>query len=167
MHKSAKSAPVFSHELGGTFTWVNPDSPSQKGWELDGELRKKIYEGDIKCFVLAVDAKVIEYNGVLGGIEVILNSEYTGFSIDYKSFPWHWDAETFAGGWISYEDLVNEKFSLLNGGVIYLKYNLTSHPSYKKFRTAMKAAEWAQVSIQYGLGTYNLPFVKAYLHETM
>jgi hypothetical protein len=158
---------AFSHELGGRFTWSNPDSASQKGWELNPDIREKIADGTIKNFVIALNADTIQAADTLGGIEVIFNSRNTGFCIDTFSFPWYWDVETEKGGWIGYNDLLNENCSMLDSSVspriIYLTYDIKNHPVYDAFRSSMPSAEWAQLSIQYGLGIKNMPFINAYL----
>jgi hypothetical protein len=161
---------ALSYELGSTFTWVNPDSANQKGWEINHEIRSKIADGSIKSFVLALNAEDIKTNGVLGGIEIIVNSQDTGFCLDYKSFPWYWDVDAQTGGWISYDDLLIKSHTLLDSSlspaVLYLTYDITSHPIYAKFKEAMRSGEWGQISIQYGLGIKSLPFVNAYLCDT-
>jgi hypothetical protein len=165
--RETKSTASASYELGSTFTWINPSSAAQKGWELNKEARTKISDGTFKYLVLALNADAIKANGVLGGIEIIFNSENTGFCIDYCSFPWYWDVEAKTGGWISYDDLLSNNSTVLDSsvtpGIIYLGYNLTSHPKYNGFKNAMHSEEWGQISVQYGLGIKNLPFVNAYL----
>jgi hypothetical protein len=151
------------YELGKTFTWSNPDQVNQKGWELNQELRIKISSGEIEYFVIALDDTMLKTSGGLGGIEIIINSQNNGFRLDYKSFPWYWDSKTEMGGYTSYDDLLTGRFASLNSGVIYLKYDITSHPYYAEFKEEMASAEWGQISIQYGIGINDLPIVNAYL----
>ncbi|MCL1958016.1 MAG: hypothetical protein FWF68_00290 [Spirochaetes bacterium] len=152
-----------SYELGKTFTWVNPDNVNQKGWGLNHETRSKLSDGTIDYFVIALsDAKVRTLGG-LGGIEVILNSQINGFCIDYKSFPWYLDRKTRRGGYTSYSELLSREFTVLNSGVIYLKYDITSHPEYKGFIKDMISGNWGQICIQYGIGIKDLPLVNTYL----
>jgi len=153
------------YELGKAFTWVNPDNANQRGWDLNQEIRSKIADGKINCFVLALDNAKVKVIGGLGGIEIIVNSQDNGFCLDYKSFPWYWDNKTEMGGYISYNDLLNERFTAFDSGTIYLKYDITSHPCYTGFRRDMISAVWGQISIQYGIGIKDLPFVNAYLTE--
>jgi hypothetical protein len=151
------------YELGKTFTWINPDNANQKGWALDQEIREKVADGKIENFVIALDDKKVKTIGGLGGIEVILNSKSNGFCLDYKSFPWYWDSETKMGGYTGYNDLLTGRFATLDSGIIYLKYDLTSHPDYVGFKNDMADSFWGQISIQYGIGIKDLPFVNAYL----
>jgi hypothetical protein len=153
----------LSYELGKSFTWSNPDQVNQRGWELNQELRAKIADGKIEYLVLAFDDTSVKTSGGLGGIEVIVNSQNNGFQLDYKSFPWYWDSETETGGYTSYNDLLTGRFAFLNSGIIYLKYDITSHPYYTEFKKEMVFAVWGQISIQYGIGIKDLPLVNAYL----
>jgi hypothetical protein len=152
-----------SHELGNTFTWINPDNGNQRGWELDKEIRSQIACDKIKYLILALDNTKVKAAGGLGGIEVIINSQNNGFRLDYKSFPWNWDSKTETGGYISYDDLLTGGFAVLNSGIIHLKYDITSHPYYTEFKNEMISAVWGQISIQYGIGIKDLPLVNAYL----
>jgi len=153
----------FSYEMGKTFTWINPDNANQRGWELNQRIRLKIADGEITYFILALDDAKVKAIGGLGGIEVIINSLKNGFRLDYKSFPWNWDSKTEAGGYTSYDDLLTGGLAALNSGIIHLKYDLKSHPYYKEFKEEMSSAVWGQISIQYGIGIKDLPFVNAYL----
>jgi len=155
--------PFISYELGSTYTWTNPDNANQKGWALDQEIRAKITVDTFKYCVIALDAGIIQTDGGLGGIEIILNSKNNGFCMDYKSFPWNWDRKTQRGGYISYKELLNSGYATLSSGLIYLKYDILSHPNYKGFKAEMPSANWGQISIQYGIGIRILPFVNAYL----
>jgi len=152
-----------SYDLGKTFTWDNPDSVNQRGWGLNQEIRGKIADGIIDTFILALDDKVVKILGGLGGIEIIFNSKNNGFCIDYKSFPWYWDKKTEMGGYTSYSDLLAGRFVTLKSGIIYLKYDITSHPDYTGFVKDMMTGSWGQIAIQYGIGIKDLPFVNAYL----
>jgi hypothetical protein len=67
------------------------------------------------------------------------------------------------GGYTSYNDLLTGRFTTLESGIIYLKYDITSHPNYTGFKKDMADAIWGQISIQYGIGIKDLPFVNAYL----
>ncbi|MDR2596063.1 MAG: hypothetical protein LBC76_01960 [Treponema sp.] len=153
----------ISYELGMKYTWINPDNANQKGWNLDKETRLEIANGKFDTLVLALDDKKVKALGGLGGIEIIFNSQENGFCLDYKSFPWYWDKETRIGGYTSYNDLLSERFTFLNLGIIYLKYDITSHPNYTGFTKDMFSGIWGQVSIQYGIGIKDLPLVNAYL----
>jgi len=152
-----------SYELGKAFTWINPDNANQRGWELNQEIRSRIAGGKIDYLVLALDDTKVKAIGGLGGIEIIMNSQNNGFRLDYKSFPWYWDSKTETGGYTSYNDLLTGRFATLNSGIIHLKYDITSHPYYAEFKDEMNSAVWGQISIQYGIGIKNLPFVNAYL----
>jgi hypothetical protein len=152
-----------SYELGKVFTWSNPDNVNQKGWGLNQETRSKLSDGTIDYFIIALNDANVRTLGGLGGIEVIFNSMTNGFCIDYKSFPWYWDRKTRMGGYISYDDLLSKEFTTLNSGIIYLKYDITSHPDYKGFLKDMTSGNWGQISIQYGIGIKDLPLVNAYL----
>jgi hypothetical protein len=160
-----ESIPPVIIELG-FFTWSNTNNPMQKGWSLYQDYRTKIAEGIIKYFYLALKDDVIQANGGVGGIEVILNSRETGFRIHNQSFPWYWDKDTNKGGWINYDDLLQESFVTLNSGKIYIQYDITTHPYYEVFKTDMALAEWGQLSIQYGLGMKDFPVVDGYLTDS-
>jgi len=67
------------------------------------------------------------------------------------------------GGYTTYNDLLSKDFTTLNSGIIYLKYDITSHPDYKGFLKDMISSDWGQISIQYGIGIKDLPLVNAYL----
>jgi hypothetical protein len=151
------------YELGMNYTWINPDNANQKGWNLNEELRQEIANGKYNTLVLALDDSKVKTLGGLGGIEIIFNSKENGFCLDYKSFPWYWDKETRIGGYTSYKDLLAERFTFLEFGTIYIKYDITSHPNYKGFKKEMYSAIWGQISIQYGIGIKDLPLVNAYL----
>jgi len=153
----------ISYELGKTYTWINPDNANQRGWGLNQEIRSKVADGMINCFVLALDNEKVKTLGGLGGIEIIFNSQNNGFCLDYKSFPWYWDSKTEMGGYTSYSDLLNRRFVVLDSGIIYLKYDITSHPNYVGFIKDMITGVWGQISIQYGIGIKDLPLVNAYL----
>jgi len=153
----------FSHELGGKFSWVNPVYTNQRGWELNQELRSFITNGTIKYLIIALDSTAVKTDGGLGGIEIILNSQKNGISLDYKSFPWNWETSTQTGGYISYIDLIKEGHAYIDSGNLFLNYNITQHPSYSIFKTEMSSADWGQISIQYGIGMRIFPFVTAYL----
>jgi len=113
------------YELG-EFSWLNEFEPkSQKGWELNQEIRGKIADGSIKFFVMALNADRIQKIGILGGIEIMFNYDTSGQKQHDKAFPWNWDKTTEKGGWITYRDLLNERCVKLDSGVIYLEYNLT------------------------------------------
>jgi len=152
-----------SYELGKAFTWSNPDNVNQKGWGLNHAIRAKIADGTIDTFVLALDDKIVKILGGLGGVEIILNSKNSGFCIDYKSFPWYWDSKTEMGGYTSYSDLLAGRFVVLHSGILYLKYDITTHPDYIGFVKDMMSGVWGQIAIQYGIGIKDLPFVNAYL----
>jgi hypothetical protein len=151
-----------SYELGA-FTWINPDNANQKGWGLNQEKRTKLADGKIQYLVLAMDDKEVKRLGGLGGIEIILNSMDNGFRIDYKSFPWYWDRKTKTGGYTGYDDLLTGRFTVLDSEILYLKYDITSHPYYPGFIKDMGSGIWGQISIQYGIGISDLPLVNAYL----
>jgi len=163
LQETNNNTPQVSYELGSVFTWANPDDGKQRGWELDKEIRSRIVEGAFKYYVIVLDANTVKKNGGLGGIEIIFNSKNNGFCIDYNSFPWNWDSETEKGGYISYNELLSEKHATINSGLLYIKYDISSHPNYKGFKTEMASADWGQLSIQYGIGIRILPFVNAYL----
>jgi hypothetical protein len=154
---------IESYELGSTFTWANPDQPNQKGWALDEQLRYKLALGTFKTFVIALDNSVVQIDGGLGGIEISFNSPKNGFCMDFKSFPWNWEAKTQTGGYISYQDLLNKGYISIDSGILNISYDLTSHPDYKAFKSEMFSSEWGEISIQYGIGIRILPFVNAYL----
>jgi uncharacterized Fe-S cluster protein YjdI len=153
------------YELGKTFTWINPDNVNQRGWELNREIMLEIASGKVEYLILVLDNTKVKALGGLGGIEVIINSQNNGFRLDYRSFPWNWDSETGTGGYTSYNDLLTGRFAVLNSGTMHLKYDITSHPYYTDFKNEMTSAVWGQISIQYGIGIKDLPFVNAYLTE--
>jgi hypothetical protein len=162
MKKTDNKNKSFSYELG-QFTWKNPDNADgQVGWELNREIMDKIADGTIRYFFIALNAAVIKTSNTMGGIEIIVNSKESGFCKDDFSFKWNWDNETKTGGWISYNDLLNESCSSLDSDIIYLRYDITSHPSYDAIKEAMSCAAWGQFAIQYCLGIKNLPFVNGY-----
>jgi len=150
-------------ELGKAFSWGNPDDSNQKGWVLNREIRAKIADGIVGNFILALEDTKVKTLGGLGGIEVILNSQNNGFCLDYRSFPWYWDVKTETGGYISYGDLLAERFVVLNSGIIYLKYDISAHPNYIGFIKDMIFGNWGQILIQYRIGIKDLPVVNAYL----
>jgi len=153
----------ISYELGETFTLINPYNVNQRGWGLNKEIRAKLANSTIKYFMLALDDSKVKKIGGLGEIDIILNSQKNGFSIDYESFPWYWDKETRMGGYTGYNELVSGRIAVLNSGIIYLKYDITSHPKYTEFIKDMISGNWGQISIQYRIGINDLPFVNAYL----
>jgi hypothetical protein len=152
-----------SYELGKIYTWGSPNHVNQSGWELNQEIRSKIACSEIEYLILALDDTSVKISGGLGGVEIIINSQNNGFRLDNKSFPWYWDSKTETGGYTSYNDLLTGRFAFLNSGVIYLKYDITSHPYYTEFKNEMASAEWGQISIQYRIGIKDLPLVSAYL----
>jgi len=152
-----------SYDLGKEFTWINPDNANQRGWGLTQEMRSKIADGKINHFILALNDTEVKRLGGLGGIEIILNSQNNGFCLDYKSFPWYWDSKTEMGGYTSYSDLLAGSYTFLDYGIIYLKYDITSHPNYAGFKKDMISGIWGQVSIQYGIGIKDFPLISAYL----
>jgi len=156
-----------SYELGKAFTWGSPDNVNQKGWELNQEIRAELANGIISSFVLALDNEKLKTQGGLGEIIIILNSQNNGFCMDYKSFPWYWDSKTKIGGYTSYSDLLAGRFIVLNSGILYLRYDISSHPEYKGFIKDMISGVWGQISIQYGIGINDLPMVNAYLMGNM
>jgi hypothetical protein len=160
---SDKEGINVSHELGKTFSWINPDNGNQRGWELNKEIRSQIACGKINYLILALDNTKVKAAGGLSGIEVILNSQNNGFRLDYKSFPWNWDSKTGTGGYVSYDDLFTGGFAALDSGIIQLKYDITSHPNYTEYKNEMISAVWGQISIQYGIGIKDLPLINAYL----
>jgi len=164
MADKSKDVPLISYELGGVFTWSNPDQPNQKGWALNEEARSLIADGAIEYFVLALDHEAIRTDGGLGGVEVSFNSLDTGFCMDFKTFPWNWDRIDHSGGYISYTDLMASGYtSQESSKLIKLKYYIRAHPNYSDFKKAMTSAEWGEISIQYGIGIRILPYINAYL----
>ena len=164
MADKSKDVPLISYELGGVFTWSNPDQPNQKGWALNEEARSLIADGAIEYFVLALDHEAIRTDGGLGGVEVSFNSLDTGFCMDFKTFPWNWDRIDHSGGYISYTDLMAGGYaSQESSKLIKLKYYVRAHPNYSDFKKAMTSAEWGEISIQYGIGIRILPYINAYL----
>ena len=153
----------ISYELGKTFTWINPDNANQRGWGLNQEKRTEIANGKIQYLVLALDDTEVKRLGGLGGIDIILNSKDNDFCIDYKSFPWYWDKKTKIGGYTSYSDLLAGRFTFLDSGILYLKYDITSHPYYSGFIKDMVSGTWGQICIQYGIGIDDLPLINTYL----
>ncbi|MCL2441536.1 MAG: hypothetical protein FWD14_07325 [Treponema sp.] len=153
----------FSYELGSDFTWVNPAYTNQRGWTLDQKVISQVADGTIKRLVIVLDAAVIQADGGLGGIEIILNSQNNGINLDYRSYPWNWRSDTQTGGYISYSDLLSEGHATISEGKLYLMYDLTSHPNFPGFKKEMSSAEWGQISIQYGIGMRIFPFVTAFL----
>jgi len=165
MENIDETAPAVSYELGSRFTWSNPDQPNQKGWELDKNLRAKIADGTIRNFVISLDAETVRTDGGMGGIEVSVNAQNLGFRMDHRSFPWNWDIITQTGGYTSYHLLFSGGHAVLDSDVIYLKYDITTHPDYNAFKKEMSEAEWGEISIQYGIGIRILPFITAYLQD--
>jgi len=163
MADKSKDVPLISYELGGVFTWSNPDQPNQKGWALNEEARGLIADGAIEYFVIALDHSIIKTDGGLGGIEVCLNSLNTGFVMDHKTFPWNWDVANQTGGYTSYPDLMAGGYATIDSNLINLKYYIKSHPIYQYFKKEMAHAEWGEISIQYGIGIRILPYINAYL----
>jgi len=163
MQNKSKDTPLVSYELGGVFTWSNPEQPNQKGWTLKEEIRTLIADGAVEYFVLSLDHKMVRENGGLGGIEVSFNSADTGFCMDFKTFPWNWDRRDRSGGYISYADLMAGEYAAVDSNLISLKYYIKVHPNYQSFKEAMSCAEWGEISIQYGIGIRILPFINAYL----
>jgi hypothetical protein len=160
-----RCADSYAYQLGD-FTWENRENPnSQKGWLLGQEIRKKIADGTVKFCVIAHDEKKIKDSGGLSGIETIINSQTTRFKIDYSAFPWYWSNATKSGGWISYGDLINVKNIVRDSGVIYLKYEIESHPYFNAFKPAMAIAEWGEFALQYGMGINNMPYINAWFCE--
>ncbi|MCL2802205.1 MAG: hypothetical protein FWD28_10650 [Treponema sp.] len=151
------------YELGSSFTWVNPEQPNQRGWGLNTEIRAQFAKGVYKKIAIALDNENVKTDGGLGGIEISFNSLTTGFCMDFKSFPWNFNYTTQTGGYTSYDDLLNRGFFIIESGTAYLEYDLSAHPNYKEFKTAMASAEWGEISIQYGIGIRHLPFINAYL----
>ena len=151
------------YELGSRFTWSNPEQPNQKGWALDENLRARIADGSVRYFNVALDAETVRLDGGLGGLEVSFNAQNLGFCMDHRSFPWNWDMNSQTGGYISYTLLFSGGHAEMDSNVIYLKYDMTTHPDYKNFKKEMSDAEWGEISIQYGIGLRILPFINAYL----
>jgi len=153
----------ISYELGMPFSLINPDNAKERGWRLSKEIRSKIADGIIDSFVIALDDKIVKIIGGLGGIEIILNSQNNGFCIDNRSFPWYWDSKTETGGYISYNNLLAGRFTVLHSGILYLSYDITSHPEYVGFIKDMISGCWGQIYVHYGIGIKELPIVNAYL----
>jgi len=132
------------HDLGATYTWDTEDSI--RGWVINETIRAKIADGSITNLVLGLDAASVQADGGLGSIGIFLNAAEIGDDKHHvEAFPWYWDqnAPPETTGWISYEDLSE----YLNDGKIWLDYNLTNHPEYTAFKTAMGTAEWAQIGL--------------------
>jgi len=152
------------YELG-KFTWINENEPkSQKGWLLDEDIRKKISDGTIKYFVLALSAEEIKRVSILGGIEIILNYDTNGQKHHEMAFSWNWDSKTKTGGWITYADLLIEKCVTLDSDIIYLEYDITMHPYYNAFKNVMASSKWGIFAIQRWGEIDILPRIKTYFY---
>jgi len=162
MEGKSKDTPLISHELG-KFTWSNPDQPNQKGWKLEEDIRSIIADGGIEYLVLALDNSIVKTDGGLGGIEISFNTPKSGFCMDFKSFPWNWDSKSQTGGYTSYNDLIAGGYASVDSGIIKLRYYIKSHPKYSAFKSEVEGAEWAEISIQYGIGIRILPLLNSYL----
>lgn len=166
----AGSASSVTYDLGAKYTWTAkanddaPDHDSVRGWELDETIRAKIADGSIKYFVIGLDAAAVQTAGGLGSIGIILNADGMGAWNQYdQAFPWYWDKDAPEGttGWISYTDLIGDYGAGVVDGVVYLQYDITAHPGYSGFKTAVGSATWAQ----FGLNVNNAWKDDAEWHE--
>ena len=133
----------------GAYTWDASDSA--KGWMLISDIREKIADGSIKYFVIGLNAASVQAAGGLGGIKIIFNAA-SGWNEDGNAFPWYYEAgKDFWNGWIPYDDLIGDAPEGYGAdvvdGVVYLQYDLTSHPGYSAFKTALPSATWAQFGL--------------------
>ena len=139
-----------TYNLGTTYTWTHENSV--RGWELTPEIRAKIADGSIKYFVIGLNAASISTAGGLGGIGMIFNASNFSYSQHDKAFPWfHAEGKTeynsARNGWIPYADLIGTYGAGVVDGVVYLQYDLTQHPNYNAFKTAMSSGTWAQFGL--------------------
>jgi len=134
------------HNLGGTFSWTD-GGDSIRGWFVSEGIREKIADGSIKYLLLGLDEDTVQSVGGLGGIGIFVNAPDGVSGDDSKAFPWYWanPAENDYNGWISYAELSDIVF--VEDGVMWLEYNLTTHPNYSAWKTALAAAEWAQIGL--------------------
>jgi len=135
------------HHLGTEYSWTDAND-STRGWILSDEVRAKIADGSIKYFLIGLNANTIADAGGLGGINIIFNrSGAGGYSSDEQAFPWNWNSVTETGGWISYADLTGTYGAHVQDGVLYLRYDITTHPGYEAFKAAVVSAEFAQLGM--------------------
>ena len=125
----------------GKFTIISEGQPrSQRGWNVVPDVRAAFANGSIKYFVIAFEAKSIEARGGLGGFEMIVNCAATNWSQHGNAFGW--------GDWINYSDLIAKDYAKLDNGILYLKYDVTTHVKFADFKAGMASATWAQWMIQ-------------------
>jgi len=136
------------------YTWTN-GGDSNRGWLLSPEIRAAIANGTIKYFVIGLDAEAVSERGGIAGIGMVLNREGTGnYTNHEQAFPWYYEDGKSGphadwNGWISYDALTTEYGATVNDWGLWLQYDLTSHPGYTAFKTAMGAPDtyWAQFGI--------------------
>jgi len=127
----------------GEFTWTNsnngtPDS-SVRGWDLFENnlsvIRENIANGNIKAFVIGLNAASVQASDGLNGIGIIFNTD-NFWNNHQAAFPWYYDSDgKEMNGWITYDELL--EYADVKDGVIYLKYFLPMHPRYNDFKAAL------------------------------
>jgi hypothetical protein len=148
--RNFKIEPVqeFGEIILGEFNWDNSNSDHVRGWTFNSNTIKKIGNGNYKYFVIGLDEASISAAGGLAGIGIMLQSEASGQNTHDQAFPWYYEEDNDEqNGWITYEDLIGEYGAGVNEGIIYLQYDLTTHPSYAAFKTSMATAEWANFGL--------------------
>jgi hypothetical protein len=142
------------YHLTPRYTWTDAGDDI-RGWLLSSEIRAKIADGTLKYFVVGLDDTAVKKYGWLSGIEIFLNRDGK-WSNDNEAFPWNWSEEKDEGewnGWISYDSFGEgdgKYYAAVSYDTIWLQYDLTTHPDYAEFKTAMTTAAWAQ----FGLNVY-------------
>jgi len=154
--RNFKILPVIKQTIDGLgeFSWDGGDNA--QGWNLDADTKGKLADETYKYFVIGISAETVEKDGGLSGIGIVINYAGGQYDTDYEAFPWYWKNNKtgeYAGsnGWITYENLTGTgtgKYGAeIEDGVIYLKYDLSAHPSYNAFKAAIGAAQWAYIGI--------------------
>jgi hypothetical protein len=140
--------PTEKVSLGDFDTNLDGSGPGWRGWSLDDVIRKEIADGAHDQLIIALDAAKVQLRDGLAGMRIIFNSNATGWAADQETFTWYWEEnKPLWNGWIDYNDLLGCEEAEFKQGLIYLTYDMTAHPSYDDFITAMTDADWGVIGI--------------------